>query len=518
MIRITKNEDELQIKNVICFYIGECIPEKYKEISKKKKDGWSYQDYLTEACHKLKFNLVWLNKKYVEFYINDDKINIDDNFTDVHISLNKSNKNDTVIFQGQANDNPRKNYEGLMRAFEYFHFYMLNTFDEIRMASDKFLSSNLLKKHNIPQPNFILVTKEIMLDDEGITKNTFKKLLDSIYTDNESIGSGNRNYVVKILGGSCGIGVFICNESELEPILQTVFKISPKEELIIQEFKQNKGDIRVHAFSVDGMVYEIIAAMKRNKIKGDFRSNVSLGATTDEVELTEKQREIVLETAKLSGCRWVGVDLMDCEDGRSVVIEYNSSPGVQGISQQINKNMFEIVLNKINEYFVKNKTPEDSYHEYKDTVTAFVKYDEDAVAKCSKNWGQLSDKRNKVMEKCLDFVPGTQYRLHGKNNELEGLDCSGYVARIFKYSLGIELPMMCAGYFIYKESNEWEMIDKEYLKPGDIGILNDTTKNNHMGIYAGDGKWFENSIVYGVQLTNYNKFKYFFRIKNIDAE
>ena len=61
-----------------------------------------------------------------------------------------------------------------------------------------------------------------------------------------------------------------------------------------------------------------------------------------------------------------------------------------------------------------------------------------------------------------------------------------------------------------------KQIKKKDLKPGDIGVLNDASKHNHIGIYAGDGKWFENSVVFGVQLTNFSQFKYFFRIKNIE--
>ena len=77
---------------------------------------------------------------------------------------------------------------------------------------------------------------------------------------------------------------------------------------------------------------------------------------------------------------------------------------------------------------------------------------------------------------------------------------------------------MCVAYFVFKENNAYEQIKKKDLKPGDIGVLNDASKNNHCGIYAGDGKWFENSAMYGVQLTDFSKFKYFFRIKNIDAQ
>ena len=520
MLRITKNEDMLEIKNVICFFVNETVPAPASEVKKTKEEDWSYQDYLTICCDKRKYNLIWLNKRYVNFSFKNGVINIDDDKTNVHISLNKDNVKDTIILQGQANDEPGVNYEGLMRAFEYMHFYMLNTFDEIRIASDKALSSNLLSAHNIPQPNYVIVTRNIMQDDTlqgSPTRESFWKLLDSIYDNNAEIGEDTETkYVVKILGGSLGIGVFICNRNEIESILQTIFTLDEERQLIIQQFKKNTGDIRAHAFSVDGKKYEIVACMKRNKIDGDFRSNVSLGATTQEIDLTDKQKEIILDTARVSGCRWVGVDLMDCEDGSQVVIEYNSSPGVQGISQQIKKNMFDVILGKITDWFKNNPNIENPMLDYRKHTHAYVQYDPAAVAECRMAWEELGENRLNVLEHCLEFVPGTQYKMHGKNDPELGLDCSGYVARVFRDAMKINLPKMCVDYFTIRESNPLEFIDAVDLLPGDIGILNDASKNNHIGIYAGNNKWFENSVVFGVQLTNFKSFKYFVRIKNID--
>ena len=523
MLRITKNGDDLKIKNVVCFFVTSEKPMPYEEVIKMKETDWSYQDYLTVACHKLKYNLIWFNKKFVQCTFNNGIINVNDPLTNEHVSFNKDNIKDTIIFQGQANDEPGVNYEMLMRAFEYMKFYMLNTFDEIRIASDKILSANLLSSKNIPQPNYVLVTKNIMQDPNdkhNKTRDSFWQLLETLYPANENVNddSSERKYVVKILGGSLGIGVFICDHSEIEAILQAIFEVDEERELIIQQFKKNTGDIRAHAFSVDGVNYEIVACMKRNKIDKDFRSNVSLGATTNEIDLTDEQKEIILDTARLSGCRWVGVDLMDCEDGSNVVIEYNSSPGVQGISQQIKKNMFTLILEKVDTWFKENKEPENQLLYYSKHVHPFVKYDGEAVNACIAEWESLSDKRIAVLNQCLEYVPGTQYKLHGKHDRTDGLDCSGYVARVFRDSLNIDLPKMCVAYFVFKENNAYEQIKKKDLKPGDIGVLNDASKNNHCGIYAGDSKWFENSAMYGVQLTDFSKFKYFFRIKNIDAE
>ena len=518
MIRIVKNEDRLDLKNVVCFYVNTEKPKAYDDIKDLKKEDWNYQDWLTEACHKLKLNLIWINKHFVQYSLIDGIISINDPISDLHISFNKDNRYDTIIFQGQANDNPGISYEGLMKAFEYLKFFMINTYDEIRTASDKMLSANLLSSKNIPQPKYILVTKNIMQNDDMMnsTRDSFWKLLDSLYDSNPNANDDSEiKYVVKILGGSLGIGVFICNRKEIESILQAIFVLDENRELIIQEYKENTGDIRAHAFSIDGMRYDIIACMKRDKIAKDFRSNVSLGAKTEKIDLTDEQKQIILDVAKLSGCRWVGVDLMDCEDGTNAVIEYNSSPGVQGISLQIHKNIFEMILQSIIDYF-KEHNDSKTIKDYAKTVHAYVEYDKSAVESCKETWKDLSNKRLKVLNKCLDFVPGTQYKMHGKEDPTLGLDCSGYVARVFRDALDIKLPKMTVSYFIFKESNEWEMIKKNELKPGDIGILNDTTKDNHIGIYAGDNKWFENSAMYGVQLTNYPNFKYFFKIKTID--
>lgn len=518
MLRITKNVDKLEIKNVICFFVSDTVPESVDEVKKKKEEDWTYQDYLTVSCDNHKYNLFWFNKKYVNYRLVDGVIDINDDKSDVHISLTKDNIKDTIIFQGQANDELGSNYEGLMRAFEYMDFYMLNTFDEIHIASNKMLSANLLSAHNIPQPNYVLVTKKIMQDDTlqcDPTRESFWKLLDTLYDTNNDINDKyEKKYVVKILGGSLGIGVFICNRKQIESILQTIFVLDEERELIIQEFKKNTGDIRAHAFSVDGVKYEIIACMKRNKIDGDFRSNVSLGATTQEIELNDEQKDIILKTARISGCRWVGVDLMDCKDGSQVVIEYNSSPGVQGISQQIKQNIFDIIFDKITEYF--NDAKVKPISEFIKNEKCFTNFNEEVVDKLTNIWSGLSEKRQKVLNKCLSLQPGLYYKLNSKTKPEDGLDCSGLVKYIFKDTLSIKMPDMCIKYFNIYSDSPFEQIDKKDLKPGDIGVKHDKNIDNHCGIYAGDNKWFETNCIYGYQLSNYKNFKHFFRVKNID--
>ena len=138
-------------------------------------------------------------------------------------------------------------------------------------------------------------------------------------------------------------------------ILQAIFAIDEERELLVQKKEEaDGGDIRVHVVTLNNE-QKIIAAMKRVKISGDFRSNVSLGATAEKVELTKEQEEIALKVAKISGMPWCAVDIMPLvkdsnkEIGDNVVLEYNSSPGTEGISEVLKQNFVTLLLNAIND-------------------------------------------------------------------------------------------------------------------------------------------------------------------------
>lgn len=343
-----------EIKNIICFYTGSKQPSDIEEAKAKKEEDLNYEDYLTLACDERGYKLVWLNKRYISFTYYDHVIDILDLMNNISFSLNHNNTENTIIFQGQSNDDMPDSYIQLMKSFELEGFTMFNTIDEINIASDKYRSSILLSSKNLSQPNYIFVNNNILQTNDNIIKNSFWKLLDTIYPEGTNIDKGPKEYVIKILGGSLGIGVSMCTKDEIASIMQAMFAIDPDLGLIVQEYKENTGDIRVHLFSIDKKNYEVIACMKRNKIKGDFRSNVSLGATTDTYQLTKEEENLVKDVAKISGLRWVGVDLMACEDGSNVVIEYNSSPGVEGISKQMKKNMFSIILDIIRKHIEDN--------------------------------------------------------------------------------------------------------------------------------------------------------------------
>ncbi|HRR50088.1 MAG TPA: RimK/LysX family protein, partial [Bacteroidales bacterium] len=114
----------------------------------------------------------------------------------------------------------------------------------------------------------------------------------------------------------------------------------------MQTYLDADYDIRVHVLGD-----KVIAAMKRFKIKKDFRSNYSLGGKIEKVDLTEEQEKIAINAAQAVGAVWAGVDIItNKKDKKNYVIEINSSPGTEGIEKATRKDIVSKVIN-----FVLNK-------------------------------------------------------------------------------------------------------------------------------------------------------------------
>ena len=131
--------------------------------------------------------------------------------------------------------------------------------------------------------------------------------------------------------------------------------VDEESELLLQKKEAiDGGDIRIHVLTTR-TGQKILASMKRIKLGNDFRSNVSLGATVEPVEITKEQEEIALKVAKISGMPWCAVDVAPLvkgsnkEIGDNIVLEYNASPGTQGVSEAIKENFMSILLDSIND-------------------------------------------------------------------------------------------------------------------------------------------------------------------------
>ena len=314
---------------------------------------------LEDAIQYTDINLVKFDCDQVSYTATDKYIEITDGKTKYKIK-DQSNIDTICIVRLGAQNNEQ--CVECIKEIQDWGIFTLNPICAAKRASNKYTSAVLMKRYDIPQPNFALLIKHDIKDGY----NSLNKKLNLIYPDViESYKKGEDSkeakevekyeYVVKILDGHGGTGVFMLNGKNILPVLQAIFAIDEDRELLLQRKEEaDGGDIRVHVITLNNE-QKIIAAMKRVKISGDFRSNVSLGATAEKVDLTKEQEEIALKVAKISGMPWCAVDIMPLvkgsnkEIGDNVVLEYNSSPGTEGISEVLKHNFVTLLLDAIND-------------------------------------------------------------------------------------------------------------------------------------------------------------------------
>lgn len=286
----------------------------------------------------------------VDYKATDDKIEWHDNVN--KYKIDEQSNVDTIVITRLGVQDSEECME-LIKELQDWGFFVINPIQSAKKASNKYSSSVLLERYEIPQPKFTLISKNDINKGEESLKKKLKDIYPDVGKDEEK--DKEKEYVVKILDGHGGTGVTMQTGKTILSMLQMVFAVDEERELLVQKKEEaDGGDIRVHVLTMRTH-QKILAQMKRKKIGGDFRSNVSLGATAEKVELTSEQEEIALKVAKISGMPWCAVDIMPLvkgsnpEVGDNVVLEYNASPGTDGISEVIDDNFMKILLDEIND-------------------------------------------------------------------------------------------------------------------------------------------------------------------------
>lgn len=287
----------------------------------------------------------------------DGTIHIED--TKGKLDIKDESNCDTLVFSRLGVQNT--SCEQVTSVLQDRGFLVLNPIKYSKLASNKYDTAVLLQKGGVPQPRFALMTKDILYDQEA-----YENALKEIHPDYGKSEDNDKEleYVVKILDGHGGTGVSLLTGKQLLANLQLIFAVNPELRLIIQAKEEaDGGDIRVHVLTLRNK-QRILAAMKRVKISGDFRSNVSLGATAEKIKLTPAQEQIALRAARLSRLPWCAVDIMPLKKGSNkelgdnVVLELNASPGTDGISDVIDENFINLLLCELdnpNEFYIQEK-------------------------------------------------------------------------------------------------------------------------------------------------------------------
>ena len=154
--------------------------------------------------------------------------------------------------------------------------------------------------------------------------------------------------VIKLLEGTQGIGVVLAETMSSAKSVIEAFR-GANVNILVQEFIKEAGGTDIRALVVGG---KVVAAMKRTGAADDFRSNLHRGGSAQIVKITPEERLTALRAAKHMGLNVCGVDMLRSNHG-PVIMEVNSSPGLEGIENATGKD----VAGQIIEFIEKNAKP-----------------------------------------------------------------------------------------------------------------------------------------------------------------
>jgi ribosomal protein S6--L-glutamate ligase len=220
----------------------------------------------------------------------------------------------------------------VVRQFEMMSVYSVNESVAISRSRDKLRSLQLLSREGIGLP----VT--------GFAHSTK-------YTRDLISRVGGAPLVVKLLEGTQGIGVVLTETQKAAESVIEAFK-GLKQQILVQEFvEESKGaDIRCLVVGT-----KVVAAMKRQGAEGEFRSNIHRGGTASVVRLTPKERATAVRAAHIMGLNVAGVDILQSNRG-PIVMEVNSSPGLEGIETATGKDVADEIIRFIEKHTRPGKT------------------------------------------------------------------------------------------------------------------------------------------------------------------
>ncbi|MCB1857252.1 MAG: 30S ribosomal protein S6--L-glutamate ligase [Gammaproteobacteria bacterium] len=211
----------------------------------------------------------------------------------------------------------------VVRQFEMMNVFPLNESVAITRSRDKLRSLQLLARKGIGLPVTGFAHNPDDLDD----------LIGTV---------GGAPLVIKLLEGTQGIGVVLAETKKAaESVIQAFMGM--KANIMIQEFIKEAGGSDLRCFVVGGRV---VATMKRQGPEGEFRSNLHRGGTASLVRLTPEERSTAVRAARIMGLDVCGVDMLRSNHG-PVVMEVNSSPGLEGIEKASGKDVAGLIIQYI---------------------------------------------------------------------------------------------------------------------------------------------------------------------------
>ncbi|WP_114785205.1 30S ribosomal protein S6--L-glutamate ligase [Vibrio tetraodonis] len=220
----------------------------------------------------------------------------------------------------------------VLRQFEMMGVYPVNESVAITRSRDKLRSMQLLSRKGVGMPITGFASKP---DD-------VKDLLEMV---------GGTPVVIKLLEGTQGIGVVLAETRKAaESVIEAFMGL--KANIMVQEYIKEAEGADVRCFVLGD---KVIASMKRQGAEGEFRSNLHRGGSASLTKITPQERRTAVAAAKIMGLNVAGVDLLRSSRG-PLVMEVNSSPGLEGIETATGKDIAGMIIEFIQKNAASKRT------------------------------------------------------------------------------------------------------------------------------------------------------------------
>ncbi|MCX6171405.1 MAG: 30S ribosomal protein S6--L-glutamate ligase [Flavobacterium sp.] len=215
----------------------------------------------------------------------------------------------------------------LTRQFEAMKVFCLNSAAAITQSRDKLFSLQLLLHHGVDIPTTGFANSPLDTDD----------LIKMV---------GGSPLIVKLLEGTQGKGVVLAETKKAAESVINAFK-SLNANILVQEFIKEADGKDLRLFVVDG---KVVAAIQREAAPGEFRANIHMGGTASVIKPTSDEKKIAIKAAKAMDLKVAGVDIIRSSKG-PLLLEVNSSPGLEGIEGATNKDIAGEMIKAIEKNF-----------------------------------------------------------------------------------------------------------------------------------------------------------------------
>lgn len=208
----------------------------------------------------------------------------------------------------------------VVRQFEMMNVFTTVTSDAIIRSRDKLRSFQRLSKAGIGMPKTVFTNYS--RDVEEVIEHV-----------------GGTPVVIKLLEGTQGLGVVLAEtKNAAESVLEAFNGLQAR--ALIQEYIEEAKGADLRALIVDG---QVVGAMKRQSKEGEFRSNLHRGGTAEYIRLSEPELRLAIKSARALKLPVCGVDMLRSKRG-PLILEVNSTPGLEGIEAATQKNIAKAII------------------------------------------------------------------------------------------------------------------------------------------------------------------------------